>query len=369
MTVEFSIDSDVLLPAVSLVFGAIEKKQDNPVLSHILFTVEENKLLLRATDLELECLACAEPAQVQQAGQIVVPAKKLMDISKALPDKTCVKFTYQDGKLLIKIGRSRFSISTMSESDFPLLEEHPNELQCRINREALLALLQSSAFSMAQQDVRYYLNGLLIETDQTNIRAVATDGHRLAISHLSVPELLPKKRVIVPRKAVTEFLRFLNGVDDEEVMLSLSSLHFQICSAYIQLSTKLIDGAFPNYQAAIPENNDKTVLVQRDDLKQSLSRVSVLANEKARSIKLTLKDNLVLFTARNQDKDEALDEIMVHTKGEECSIGFNVAYLMDALSNLPEGEVLISFSTPYNSILITSQFAPNCQYIIMPVKI
>lgn len=369
MEIQFSVESSVLLPALSLVSGAIEKKQDNPMLSHILFSLQDNRLLLTGTDLELECLAKAEPVNAGHPGKMAVPAKKLMDICRSLPDKTSIDFSLSDGKLLIKIGRSRFSISCLPADEFPALKDYPKEIECSLQRDALLNLLQSCCFSMAQQDVRYYLNGLLIETSGNTIRAVCTDGHRLATSYVTIKGELPNKKIILPRKAVYEFIRLLNGVSDDVISLSFSERNCLLRSEKVMLVTKLVDGAFPNYQAAIPENNDKEIIVQRDDLKQSLSRVSVLANEKAKSIKLTLKDNLVTFTARNQDKDEALDELMAHTSGEECSIGLNVAYLLDVVSNAPDGEIKISFSTAYNSILITSAAAPNANYIIMPVKI
>lgn len=369
MDIGFSISSAGLLNVLLILSGAVEKKQDKPILSHILFEVSEDKIDLSATDRELECIASVKPLNILKTGSAAVPAKKLIDICRALTVETELNFSFDGGKLVLKAGKSRFCLSTLPAEEFPILKTYDNETKVNVSKRDLLNLFQSTFFCMAQQDVRYFLNGLLIETEADKITSVSTDGHRLALCDIGVTEKLPKIQVIVPRKAISEFIRLLSNNEESAVSFFLSDKNIILRTEGVCLVSRLIDGTFPTYQAAFPKKPDKTIVVDKDALKQSLAKVSVLANEKAKSVKLTLNDNRVLFSARNQEKDEALDEISAVTTGEEISIGLNVSYFLDVLNTLPEGEVCIAFSTPDESILITSQVNTHCRYVIMPIKI
>lgn len=366
---KFAIERQTLLSSLLLVSGAVEKKQTLPILGNVLVRVNQTHLHVCATDTEISLSANIPLTDVSETGEITVPAKKLIDICRSLNDLDKLQFTYKDMRVLIKAGRSRFSLTTLPAADFPVLEDACKDIEFEVEKEPLVQLLQATYFSMAQQDVRYYLNGLLCEFLGRQINAVSTDGHRLAIGQLQIDNNLPDHRFILPRKGVLELLRLLNDIQDPNVALSVNNNHFYLQTKQYDFSSKLIEGRFPNYRRVIPVDNDKEVVIERDLLKQAISRVSILANEKYRAIQLAMTAQKLTIIASNQEQEEAVDELEVDTQGSPISIGVNASYLLDVLNNVPPGLVKLSLSEPTNSILITSPNQLIAKYVIMPLKI
>lgn len=365
----FSIERDALLSSLLLVSGAVEKKQTLPILGNVLISVSDTHLKLSATDTELSLSATIPLDPPHQTAEITVPAKKFIDICRSLNEGTLLELSQKDNRVIIKAGRSRFSLTTLPSEDFPVLVDESKELEFQVERPPFVLLLQATHFSMAQQDVRYYLNGLLLEFLGTQINAVSTDGHRLAIGELNIDNNLPEHKLILPRKGVLELMRLLNDVDDENVLISVNKNHFYLQTKGYDFSSKLIEGRFPNYRRVIPSDNDKSIVMDRDELKRGLMRVSILANEKYRAVQLSIKPKAVTIVANNQEQEEALEEVPANTEGDSMSIGLNASYLLDVLNNVPPGDVKIELSQPTESMLITSPNLPVAKYIIMPLKI
>jgi DNA polymerase-3 subunit beta len=365
----FAIDRDALLASLLLVSGAVEKKQTLPILGNVLIKITNNQLRLCATDTELSVSALLPIETVEQAGEITVPAKKFIDICRSLNEGVLINVAYKEGRVLIKAGRSRFSLTTLPATDFPVLIDESKDVEFQVEKEPLVNLLQATHFCMAQQDVRYYLNGLLLEFFGRQINAVSTDGHRLAIGQLDIDNTLPEYRLILPRKGVLELLRLLNDVDDDTVSVSVNKNHFYLQTKQYDFASKLIEGRFPNYRRVVPVDNDKAIVIERDPLKRSLSRVSILANEKYRAVQLSVSPKTVTIVASNQEQEEAQEELEADTEGDSISIGLNASYLLDVLNNVPPGNVNIAMSEPTNSILVTSPLLPIAKYVIMPLKI
>lgn len=367
---DFTIDSDVLLQPMLLVSGAVERKQTLPVLSNILFTLKEGCLTLDATDTEIEGIAHLTPGEVREEGAVTIPAKKLIDICRTIPDKTPLNFSYKNQKVVLTTGKSRFVLSTLPAEDFPSLDDEVKSIEFHLPTASLLLLLQSTFFSMAQQDVRYYLNGLLFALENEKITAVATDGHRLSLCSIEATESLPDYQCILPRKGVSELIRLLADIEDERVLVSATKNHFYLDTKQFTLITKLIDGKFPSYQRALPVNNDKEIFVNRSELRQALMRVSILANDKVKGVLLSLDEGRFTVSANNQDKEEAVEEVNAKTKVQTAfSIGLNATYLLDALNHIDDETVRLSFSSPSSSMLVQSAENSQAQYIIMPMRI
>lgn len=365
----FSIEREPLLASLLIVIGAVEKKNTLPILSNVLLEVSDNEIALSGTDTEIELKSRIPVSHVEQPGKTTLPARKLIDICRSLNDKAMIKFSVKSDKVVISSGKSRFNLAAISAEDFPCAPDEAAELEFQIERTGLIDLLQASHFCMAQQDVRFYLNGLLLESIGQELYSVSTDGHRLAVANISIDAQLPESKLILPRKGVIELLRLLNDVDDELVLIQRTQNHFYLKTKKYQFVSKVIIGKFPNYKRVIPVDNDKHLLVDRDVLKRSLSRVSILANEKYRAVTLTVSLGKLVIDAVNQEQEHAVEEIELDTQGEDISIGVNASYLMDVLNSVPPGLIKISFSEPNRSILVESSALNFAKYVIMPLKI
>lgn len=367
---EFTIRKNSLLAPLMTVSGAVEKKQTLPVLSNILIRLDNNIVTLDATDTEIEMVARVECESSEGQGETTVPAKKLIDLCRSFSDDAILNFGVKEEKVILKQGRSRFTLSILPADEFPNIEDEQKIIEFNVERQPLLQLLQSIHFAMAQQDVRYYLNGLLLEMNQDNLIAVATDGHRMALNKLSVSEKFEPYKVIIPRKGIFELIRLLSNSEDESVLFALSSNHLYLNTEKLRFISKLVEGRYPAYSKLIPRNNDKEVVVARDVLKTTLARVSILANEKHRGVILAMTPCNLTLVANNQEQEEAEESIEVDTLGDDIKISLNAAYLMDVLNNIDSEQVKLSFSQPNSSILIESgSNSSECQYIIMPMKI
>ena len=368
---KFRIEKETLLGPLQFVNGAVERRQSLPILSNVLMAVTENKLTLSATDMEVEMVAKAE-VEASEPGDITVPARKVTDICRALPAGAQIEFKLAEGRLTLRSGRSRFNLSVLPASDFPNLEGLVEERGFRIRGDRLKRLLERTQFAMAQQDVRYYLNGLLLERSGGALRAVATDGHRLALcdTELDWEGTEDFEGVIVPRKSVLELNRMV-GEATGEVHVGVGAQAIRVLGERVQLTSKLIDGRFPDYGRVVPapEECTRRLVVDREALRQSLSRAAILSNEKYRAVRLCLEEGLLRILAHNPEQEEAEEEVEVAYEGEPLEVGFNVGYLIDALGAIPTEMVRLDLMDGSSSCLIRSSEEDGCQYVVMPMRL
>lgn len=365
---KLEINRNDLLSALQSVIGVVERRQTMPVLSNLLLKAQADTLVITATDLELELVARLS-VSVEQAGATTVPARKLLDICRGLPDSATMVLTMEEQRMRVTSGRSRFLLATLPADEFPVLDELAATRQVEISQKTLKQLIDRTHFAMAQQDVRYYLNGLLLVIANQRIRAVATDGHRLALSDAQTQTDNDEPiRVIVPRKAITEVLRLLDA-SDASIQLMLSDRHLQIALPDLQFTTKLIDGTFPDYERVIPEAGDKIVSGDRETLSRALARTAILSNEKFKGVRLVLAANSLTLQAQNPNHEEAEDEVAVDYSEEPMEIGFNVNYLMDALAVMDAERFVLELSGPDNSGLIHEDGDESSKYVVMPMRL
>ncbi|TLY98128.1 MAG: DNA polymerase III subunit beta [Gammaproteobacteria bacterium] len=357
---------ELLVPLQSVI-GVVERRQTMPVLANVLLGARDNKLSVTGTDLEVELVAtCA--VSVQQPGDITVPGRKLLDIFRSLPEKVSVMLSTEGERVSVRAGRSRFTLSSLPASEFPLVEEINAQQTLTMPQGEFRRLIDKTHFAMAQQDVRYYLNGLLLETDGKALRAVATDGHRLALCETELSgKARTSQQVIVPRKGVLELQRILGTENNIELAVGTNHVRAQI--GEIRFTSKLIDGRFPEYARVIPSNPPKTVEADRENLRQALQRTAILSNEKYRGIRLTARPDLLTLQAHNPEQEEAEDQVEVSYKGEEVEIGFNVNYLLDALSAIEGDKVQIGLTDSNSSCLIHAPGTMHTRYVVMPMRL
>jgi DNA polymerase-3 subunit beta len=366
---QFEISRETLIKPLQLVTGVVERRQTLPVLSNVLLVLEGNQLSMTGTDLEVELIGRVDVESGAQGGEVTVPARKLMDICKSLPDSASLKMELDDNKLVIRSGRSRFTLSTLPPSDFPSVEESSEALEFSISQERLKEMLDSTSFAMAQQDVRYYLNGLLFEVSPNFLRVVATDGHRLAMDTEDMNTDTEKTmQVIVPRKGILEFARLL-GEGEDSVDVVIGSNHIRAKTANFTFTSKLVDGKFPDYDRVLPKGGDKKIIADRNELRASLNRTAILSNEKFRGIRLTLLDDEIKILANNPEQEEAEEIVPVEYKGGSLEIGFNVSYLVDVLTVLDTETVQIIVSDPNSSALIQGADGSSALYVVMPMRL
>lgn len=365
---KFTISRETLLKPLQLVTGVVERRQTLPVLSNILLVAEGNQLSMTGTDLEVEMVGRIELEQEAEAGAITVPAKKLMDICKSLPDNVDIDFELSGQKVNIRGGRSRFTLSTLPADEFPNVEDGPRNLEIPILQGDLRRLIDRTGFAMAQQDVRYYLNGMLLELDGDTLRTVATDGHRLATSLCKLDQdLSVRQQVIVPRKGILELARLLDAAD-QQAQLVIGTNHIRVHTDHYVFTSKLVDGKFPDYERVIPRGGDKQVIADRQELREVLSRIAILSNEKYRGVRLALSDGFLQVTANNPEQEEAEETLAVDYAGPSLEIGFNVTYMLDVLSILNVDMVKLSLSDPNSSSLIEAVDDSNSLYVVMPMR-
>lgn len=357
-----------LLGALQAVIGVVERRQTMPILSNLLLKAENDTLSITATDLELE-LVTQLPVTVSQPGAITVPARKLLDICRGLPESAEIQIEVKDQRVRVSSGRSKFVLSTLAATEFPFLDEIEGGHSVSLPQSTLKRLLERTQFAMAHQDVRYYLNGLLLVVGPQGIRAVATDGHRLALCDAEVDTGIEESRqVIVPRKAIVELLRLL-AASDEPVRLTLSDNHIQVHLPDLRFTSKLIDGRFPDYQRVIPEEGDKQLTGDREAVRQALTRTAILSNEKFKGVRLSLDENRLRLQTHNPDQEEAEDEIEVAYGDAPIEIGFNVNYLVDALSVMEGEEFTLELTGPDSSGLLREKDDDSSQYVVMPMRL
>ena len=367
---KFSCSRETLLRPLQIVQGVVERIQALPVLANVLLRCDQNSLTATATDMELELTARVN-LEVEQPGETTVPARKLLDICRSLPQQTILTVALEKERAVVRAGRSRFALSTLPAKDFPASDILDGEGRFSLKQGEFRGILELTHFAMAHQDVRYYLNGLLLEIGKGRLRAVATDGHRLAVADVAVEGADGDGRsVIVPRKGVMELLRLLS-VGDELVELSLGGVAAQLDVGDVRVVTKLIDGRFPDYERVIPPEDkcDKHIVVDREGLRQSLQRVAILSNDKYRAVRVVLADGLLRVVANNPEQEQAEEELEIDYQGEALEIGFNVSYLIDALGALPTAEAHLYLTDSSSSCLIRGSDMVGCEYVVMPMRL
>ena len=369
---KFSIARDALIKPLNLVAGVVERRQTLPILSNVLLVLEDKCLSLTGTDLEVELVGRVDLEAAGVDGEVTVPARKLVDICKSLPEGSTIEFSLEAGKATVKAGRSRFTLSTLPAADFPAVEGGAGVVALSLDQSLVKQLIDSTAFAMAQQDVRYYLNGLYLEILGGRLRVVATDGHRLALATGPALVEAADTGVIIPRKGVLELSRLLGGSAPQE--LAIGTNHIRAANEQFTFTSKLVDGKFPDYERVIPKNADKSVIGERGELKQAFTRTAILSNEKYRGVRLKLSDNNLDITANNPEQEQAEEVVGVQYSAGELEIGFNVSYLLDVLSVLEQPQVRLSLSDEASSALLENAEAPSDGeperlYVVMPMRL
>jgi DNA polymerase-3 subunit beta len=364
---KLSTSRESLLKPLQAVIGVVERRQTMPILANVLLVADNGTLSITATDLEVELIASSEIDSVEVPGEITVPGRKLLDICRAIEDGAKVTLSLKGDRLTVQSGRSKFVLSTLPAAEFPLVEDIDADKGLTVSQADLSRLLDKTHFSMAQQDVRYYLNGLLLETGENRLRAVATDGHRLALCDIQLEGSNGNQsQVIVPRKGVLELQRLLDG--DGTVQVSLGSNHIRLEVGNIRFTSKLIDGRFPDYDRVIPKK-ESAVGVDRDAFRHALQRAAILSNEKYRGVRLEFGTNSIKIQANNPDQEEAEDEVEADYSGSSMEIGFNVNYLLDALAAVDDENVEVGLVDAASSCVVKSPSDDSCLYVVMPMRL
>ncbi|MGO4550964.1 DNA polymerase III subunit beta [Lysobacter sp. 2RAF19] len=364
----FSLQREVFLKPLAQVVNVVERRQTLPVLANLLVQVRAGQLSLTGTDLEVEMVA-RHAVDDAQDGETTIPARKLFEIVRALPDGSKVTVSQSGDKVTVSAGRSRFTLASLPANDFPSVDEVEATERVRVPEAGLKELIERTAFAMAQQDVRYYLNGLLFDLRDKTLRCVATDGHRLALCEAPLDGgAQAKRQIIVPRKGVQELQRLLEG-GDRELELEVGRNHIRVKRDDVTFTSKLIDGRFPDYEAVIPIGADREVKVDREVLRAALQRAAILSNEKYRGVRVEVSPGQLRINAHNPEQEEAQEEIEADTRVDGLAIGFNVNYLLDALSALRDEHVILQLRDANSSALVREAGSEKCRHVVMPLRL
>lgn len=366
---KFSTERETLLRALSMVTGVVERRQTLPVLSNLLVVAREDGLTITATDLEVELsVRVREGVEVERGGRATIPGRKLVDIWRSLPEGSRISVEVAD-QVTVRSGKSRFALATLPVDEYPEMAEPQSDVKVLVPVDDVRRLLEQTSFAMAQQDVRYFLNGMLFEITGEYVRTVATDGHRLAMCTCpGGAQGVERMQAIVPRKGVNELARLL-GEGDEPLLLALGSNHLRVVQGGYTLVSKLVDGQFPDYDRVIPKNGEHYVTGDRETLRRSLRSTSILSNEKYRGVRLSLAGEELTVQANNPDQEEAEDVIAVEYDGDPLEIGFNADYLLDILNALSGDSVRMSVSDGNSSALIEGPEEEGALFVVMPMRL
>ena len=365
---KFSLSREVLLKPLQLVVGVVERRQTLPILSNVLLTLEGSRLSITGTDLEVEIVGNTDVDSSEEGGEVTVSARKLLDICRSLPDGAKVNFSSSDGKAQVVSGRSRFTLATLPANEFPSVDNGESNVEFTVDAATIKTLISATSFAMAQQDVRYYLNGMLWEVSANKLRAVATDGHRMALCDAEcVIDIADPTKAILPRKGVIELSRLLD--DEGAVSVAMGSNHIRVNGPDYCFTSKLVDGAYPDYDRVLPKGGDKLVLGDRAELKQAFGRTAILSNEKYRGVRIMLSNGAIKMVANNPEQEEAEEEVGVDYVGEELEIGFNVSYLLDVLNVLKGDGVRLTLSDSSSSALVEDAADSSAVYVVMPMRL
>ncbi|MFP5374059.1 MAG: DNA polymerase III subunit beta [Gammaproteobacteria bacterium] len=362
----FSLQREVFLKPLAQVVNVVERRQTLPVLANLLVQVRDGQLSLTGTDLEVEMVARQEVGDAKD-GETTIPARKLFDIVRALPDGSKVGVSQAGDKVTVQAGRSRFTLASLPANDFPSIDEVEATERVTVPEAALKELIERTAFAMAQQDVRYYLNGLLLDLRGDSLRCVATDGHRLALCEAPL-DGGGKRQIIVPRKGVSELQRLLEG-GERDLELEVGRNHIRIKRDDVTFTSKLIDGRFPDYEAVIPIGADREVKINREVLRAALQRAAILSNEKYRGVRIEVTPGQLKISAHNPEQEEAQEEVEAQTRVDDLAVGFNVNYLLEALTALRDEEVVLQLRDANSSALLREAGSERCRHVVMPLRL
>lgn len=375
---KLNISRDLLLKPLSAVVGVVEKRQTFPILGNVHVLFQRDVLQMTGTDLEVELQSRVrlETSSFDEPITFTVQGRKFFDICRSLPEGEEVELILEEDKLTIRAGRSRFNLATLPAEDFPLQKDLVDSVRFTLSQKILRRLTSRTSFAMAQQDVRYYLNGMLLEVTEGVVRTVATDGHRLAFNSLATApsENIATAQIILPRKGVLELMHLIEDAD-KEVMIELGNAALRLYGEDFTFTSKLIDGRFPDYERVLPKNGDKTVVIDRLLLKQALSRVAILSNEKVRGVRLEFGANMLKIFINNPEHEEAEEKISIVYAHEPLEFGFNVTYLLDILNAVEEPYMKMTFLDTKNSVLLEAVDEENHQassqctslFVVMPM--
>ncbi|AWK14964.1 DNA polymerase III subunit beta [Candidatus Fukatsuia symbiotica] len=374
---KFIVKREDLLKPLQQVSSPLSGRPVFPILSNVLLQVTAGTLQLTGTDLEIEMVAKVPLSQAHEPGTTTVPARKFLDIWRGLPEGATITVELDGERLLLRSGRSRFSLTTLPASDFPNRESWESKVKFTLPQATLKRLIESTQFSMAHQDVRYYLNGMLFETENEMLRTVATDGHRLAVCSMPINKVIcstlvgeSSYPVIVPRKGVMELVRLLDG-GDTRLDLEIGRDYIRAHVGDFIFTCKLVDGRFPDYRLVLPKNPNKTVEADCGLLKQAFSRAAILSSEKCRGVRLQIAHNQLNITANNPEQEEAEEILDVSYEGDKLEICFNVSYILDVLNALKCEKVHLLLTNPESSVQIKdgASLAQSADYVVMPMRL
>ena len=362
------IARDALLKPLQAVSGIVERRHTLPILANVLLEQRDGSLYVTATDLEMQITAHSEMAG-KEGQATTVGARKLQDLLRALPEDSTLNIDVGNNKMTVRAGRSRFNLQTLAAADYPRIGIAAEQLQTlSLPQRDLRALFKLVEFAMAQQDIRYYLNGMLLVVDKGSLQAVATDGHRLSWASIGVAGDYARQEVILPRKTVLELGKLLSDSDDP-VTLDILANQVRFRFANVELVSKVVDGKFPDFNRVIPVGHGKHVELDRLELLAALQRAAILSNEKFRGVRIVLGADQMKIICTNSEQEEAEEELPIAYKGDPLDIGFNITYLLDALSNLSVGRVKFAFGDANSSALVTMPERDDYKYVVMPMRI
>ena len=362
------IARDALLKPLQAVSGIVERRHTLPILANVLLEQRDGSLYVTATDLEMQITAHSEMAG-KDGQATTVGARKLQDLLRALPEDSTLNIDVGNNKMTVRAGRSRFNLQTLAATDYPRIGVAAEQLQTlSLPQRDLRALFKLVEFAMAQQDIRYYLNGMLVVVDKGSLQAVATDGHRLSWASIGVAGDYARQEVILPRKTVLELGKLLTDSEDP-VTLDILANQVRFRFANVELVSKVVDGKFPDFNRVIPVGHGKHIELDRLELLAALQRAAILSNEKFRGVRIVLAADQLKIICTNSEQEEAEEELPIDYKGDPLDIGFNITYLLDALSNLSVGRVKFAFGDANSSALVTMPERDDYKYVVMPMRI
>ncbi|MBB5393927.1 MULTISPECIES: DNA polymerase III subunit beta [unclassified Herbaspirillum] len=360
---------DTLLRPLQIVSGIVERRHTLPILANILIRKDGEKVSFLSTDIEVQITTHAEVGSGSDAVATTVAARKLLDILRALPDSGEVSISLANKRLTVQSGKSRFALQTLAAEEFPTVAQAEQyNAQVTLPQKTLKHLFNMVHFSMAQQDIRYYLNGLLLVVEGKNVIAVATDGHRLAFCQVATEQEFPRQEVIIPRKTIIELQRLLDE-SDEEVKLEIANNQVKLSFADIELISKLVEGKFPDYTRVVPKGYKNSFTISREQLLRSLQRAAIMTSDKFKGVRWVIAPGSLKISSTNADQEEAVEELEIDYGGDTVDIGFNVSYLLDVLNNLKNDYVNIALGDANSSALVTIPDNADFKYVVMPMRI
>lgn len=365
----FQSTQDKVLAALQSVAGIVERRHTLPVLANVLIRKIAGEVQLTTSDLEIQIRTQVELGGEDAAFATTVGARKLIDILRTLPSDQLVSLESAQNKLILKGGKSKFTLQTLPAEDFPLVQEAPSFGPAfSVPQKTLKSLLNQVSFSMAVHDIRYYLNGILFVAEGKKLSLVATDGHRLAFASAELDVEVPKQEVILPRKTVLELQRLLSDKDGA-IELQFAANQARFSFEGMEFVTKLVEGKFPDYNRVIPRNHPNIVILGRGALLAALQRAAIMTSEKFKGVRLNLERGSLRVAANNADQEEAVDELDIQYDGSAIEIGFNVSYLIDALANMSQDMVRLELNDGNSSALLTIPDNEHFKYVVMPMRI